>query len=131
MRIIIAGSRNFYDYNLLKEKCDIIIQSSKYGKDKDNIQIISGDAKGADTLAKKYALENNYKLITMPAKWDLYGKPAGYIRNKAMRDYAKIDPDCSMLIAFWDGKSKGTKHMIDLAKEELDKIEIIRYPIKE
>jgi hypothetical protein len=127
MRIIIAGGRDFSNYNLLKSECDRIIGSLHYSQNYIDYEVISGDAPGADTLGKRYAKEKKYRLIIMSAKWDLYGKSAGYIRNKKMRDYAKLDPDYSMLIAFWDGKSKGTKNMIDLAKEELDKIEIIKY----
>ena len=127
MRIIIAGGRDFNNYEFLKEKCNKIIESLNYNKKLSDIEIISGDAIGADTLGKKFAKEMNYRLVSMPAKWNLYGRSAGYIRNEKMRDYAKIDPDYSMLIAFWDGKSKGTKSMINLGKEELSKVEIINY----
>lgn len=114
MKVIIAGGRDFNDYNLLKSKCD------KFLKNSSNIEIVSGTANGADKLGEKYALENGYKLTKFPADWSL-GKKAGYIRNKQMAEYS----DC--LIAFWDGLSKGTSHMINLAKEMNLKVRIVKY----
>ncbi len=109
MNVIIAGSRNFDNYKLLKEKVDNIL------KDKKDITIVSGTANGADKLGEKYAFENNLSLKKFPADWEEHGKSAGYIRNEQMAKFSQI------LIAFWNGKSKGTKHMIDLAnKHSLD-----------
>lgn len=107
-KVIIAGSRQFYDYSLLKEKC-LKILSDKL-KDCD-IQIICGCARGTDTIGKQFAEEFGFKVLEYPADWEKYGKSAGYRRNKEM---AKV---ADALIAFWDGESRGTKHMIDLAKE--------------
>jgi hypothetical protein len=105
MKIIIAGGRNFTDYKKLKECCDHFLQ------DQTNIEIVSGAYyKGADKLGEDYANERGYKLTKFPADWYKYGKAAGPKRNLQMANYADT------LIAFWDGKSKGTKHMIDLAK---------------
>lgn len=103
MKVIIAGSRSFNDYSLLYNVC--YFELSIYN----NIEIVSGGARGADSLGEKFAHDNNYKLKVFPAKWDKYGKRAGYLRNREMAQYADV------LIAFWDGESKGTKHMIDLA----------------
>ena len=75
------------------------------------LEIVSGTARGVDQLGERYALERGLKLKKFPANWDKYGRKAGYLRNKEMAEYARI------LIAFWDGKSKGTKHMIDLAQK--------------
>ena len=74
-----------------------------------NITIISGMAKGTDTLAVQYAALRNYPIIKMPANWNKFGRAAGHIRNIEM---AKIANAC---ICFWDGISKGTKHMIDIS----------------
>ena len=105
MRIIIAGSRNFTNYQKLKQECDKFLQDYK------NIEIVSGaHYKGADKLGEKYAAEKTIKIIKFPANWLKYGKAAGPKRNKQMAIYA------GALIAFWDGKSKGTKNMIQLAK---------------
>jgi hypothetical protein len=105
-KVIIAGSRNFDNYNQLKTYCNHIL------KNKENIEIVCGLAKGADILGKKYAEENNYSVAEFPANWDKFGKSAGYIRNAEMVKYADA------AIIFWNGKSSGSKHMIDLAKKE-------------
>jgi len=105
MKVIIAGGRTFNDFDLLCENCDIIL--SKYT----NVEIVSGTANGADKLGEKYAKERNYSIKQFPANWGKFGKSAGYKRNEDMAKYADF------LIAFWDNKSKGTKHMIDLAKK--------------
>ena len=62
----------------------------------------------------------------MPAQWDLHGKSAGYVRNNEMLVYAK-EADYSVLVAFWDGKSKGTKDMIDISRKNLDSVEVVFY----
>lgn len=114
MKIIIAGGRSFDDYNLLSKKCDAILINQK------DIEIVSGHAKGADSLGEKYAIERNYGLKLFPADWTL-GKKAGYIRNAEMAKYGDA------LIAFWDGKSKGTANMIKLAETNGLKIRVIRF----
>ena len=106
IKVIIAGSRTFENYQLLKFKCDAILKEIK--KD-DEVQIVSGGANGADKLGERYAREKHYICKIFEADWDRDGKAAGYIRNEQMAKYADY------LIAFWDGKSKGTKHMIDIA----------------
>lgn len=113
MKIIIAGGRTFNDYDLLCKTCDYMLQNQI------DIEIVSGTANGADKLGEKYANEKGYKLIKFPADWNI-GKSAGYIRNKEMAEYADA------LIAFYNG-SKGTKHMIDLAKQYNLKIKVVMY----
>ena len=115
MKVIIAGGRNFNDYNKLRESCDNILVNQK------DVEIVSGTAAGADTLGERYAQEKGYEVKKFPAQWDLYGKSAGYKRNQQMAEYA------DGLIAFWDGKSKGTKHMIDIANKMGLKVRVIRY----
>jgi hypothetical protein len=112
MKVIIAGSRNFNDYNLLKTSCDNLLTQFT------NIEIVSGTARGADKLGERYAREKGYDIKEFPANWNL-GKSAGYIRNDEMAQYS------DMLIAFWDGTSKGTKHMIDLANKRSLKVVVI------
>lgn len=106
MRVIIAGSRNYSNYHEPKEVCD------KYLSKSTDICIISGTANGADKLGEQYAKEKGFSLKQFPADWDKHGKSAGYIRNKEMADNADA------LIAFWDGASSGTKHMINIAREK-------------
>jgi hypothetical protein len=104
IKVIIAGGRNFDDFNKLCQVCD------EFLKDQNNIEIVSGAYKGADLLGERYAAERNYPIKQFPANWRRYGKSAGLKRNTEMAAYADA------LIAFWDGESKGTKHMIQLAK---------------
>ncbi len=106
-RVIIAGSRSMSDYEYLKEIMDFIIGV----EDEWNETILSGTARGADLLGERYAKERSLKIQRYPANWHKYGKSAGIIRNKKMVQSADI------LVAFWDGKSKGTKHVIDYANE--------------
>lgn len=119
VRVIIAGSRTFNDYNkVVKAACE-------YLNPNDDITIISGAAKGADTLGELFADRNGLYLVKMPAKWDLYGKRAGYLRNEEMANYAAEGR--GILLAFWNGKSPGTKHMIQIAKEKGLEVHIILY----
>lgn len=114
-RYIIAGGRDFNDYHLMKSKLDQII------KDKENSEVVCGMANGADLLGKQWAEENDIDVIEFPANWTKYGKSAGPVRNIEMANYA------THLIAFWDGESKGTKHMIDVAKKHNLKVGVIKY----
>lgn len=109
-KVIIAGSRNFNDYEKLKSYCDFYLKDL-INTSNIELVIVSGHARGADSLGEKYAHENNYKCEVYPADWNLHGKAAGYIRNEEM---AKVS---NALIAFLDPNSenKGTKHMINSA----------------
>ena len=113
-RIIIAGGRDFNDEHLLTQSCDKIIGDSI-------CEIVSGGARGADRLGEFYAMEKNLEVKRFPADWDQFGKRAGFLRNAEMADYADT------LIAFWDGESRGTKHMIDLANQNGLVVHIIKY----
>ncbi|MBS9525908.1 DUF2493 domain-containing protein [Litoribacter alkaliphilus] len=115
MKVIIAGGRTFQDYPLLLAKCDEALKLHS------EIEIVSGTAKGTDQLGERYAKEKGYTVRKFPADWKRFGKRAGYLRNEEMAKYADA------LIAFWDGESKGTGHMIDLAKKHGLKIKIFRY----
>lgn len=114
-KVIIAGGREFNDYDLLKTKCDSILSNLE------DVIIISGDCRGTDKLGEKYAKERGYKCEKYPANWNEYGKVAGYIRNEEM---AKI---ATHLIAFWDNKSPGTKSMINLGTKYNLKKRVIIY----
>lgn len=85
------------------------------------IEIVSGCANGADKLGERYANERGYAIKRFPADWETFKKGAGHIRNEEMAKYADA------LIAFWNGKSKGTGHMIDLAKQYKLKVKIHFY----
>ncbi len=103
LKVLIAGSRDFNDYDRLKH--DMFL----FTKDLwDKIEIVSGTARGADQLGERYAKEHNIPVKRFPADWDTHGKQAGYLRNMQMAEYA------DHLICYWDGKSKGTKMMLDI-----------------
>lgn len=103
MKTIIAGSRDIADMFLLMKA----IQLSQF-----NIsEVVCGMATGMDTIGERWALYNDIPVIYFPADWNTLGKRAGYVRNKEMAKYGEG------LIAIWNGVSKGTKHMIDLAVE--------------
>jgi len=142
MRVIIAGGREFDNYDLLVENAvGIIARLAGQNTEKkftstgfeyvvpvDKIyEIVSGCAKGADQLGEKFAKEFKFILKQFPADWDKFGKSAGYKRNEQMALYAKEDANLGVLIAFWDGSSKGTKHMIDLANKNGLKVYVINY----
>jgi hypothetical protein len=114
-KVIVAGGRDFFDYDLMKRKLDVILSK------KDNVVIVSGTAKGADSLGERYAREHNLVISYFPALWHIYGSKAGFYRNEEMAEYAEA------CICFWDGKSTGTKHMIDTAEDRELLTRVIRY----
>ena len=117
-KVIIAGGRDFDDYDLLKEKGDYLLSlKSKTHK----IVIVSGHARGADTMGERYAQERGFACELHPADWKKHGKAAGPIRNAEMAEVSNA------LIAFWDGESRGTKSMIDLAKKKGLTVSVINY----
>ena len=126
-RIIIAGSRDFDDWDLLRLKVNYYTFLMEPG----SIEIVSGGQKtwlkderrwvGADYFGEQYAKENGIPVRPFPADWDKYGDAAGPIRNKEMAPYA------THLIAFWNGKSKGTKNMIEEATKAGLKVKVVRY----
>jgi len=115
VKVIIAGSRGFSDFQLLYAKCEEILANST------EVEIVSGTAKGADKMGEHYASIRGFVVKQFPADWDAHGKSAGYLRNKDMAEYS------DMLISFWDGESKGTQHMINLAKERNLIVHVIKY----
>lgn len=115
-RIVVCGSRDFNDYEIAKEFIKECLNNEKIvGK----IIILSGGARGADTIGERYALENGFETERYPAEWKSYGKKAGPIRNKKMAEA------CDIVICFWDGQSRGTKSMISCA-EKLQKTVYIK-----
>ena len=111
MRTIIAGSRGCNDYDLVKHA----IENSNFNP----TVVISGTARGVDQLGERWAKENKIAIERFPAQWDKYGKSAGYKRNTEMA--LKADA----LIAIWIKGSRGTKHMIEIAKRFNLKIHLV------
>ena len=114
-KVIVCGSRSFNDYGLLKSRLDRILSL------KSDVEIVSGKARGADCLGEKYASKHDLPLTQFPALWDKYGRSAGFRRNHSMADYSDA------CVAFWDGKSRGTAHMIDLCREKGLPVRVIRF----
>lgn len=125
LRVIIAGSRSFNDYTLLKK--EVIKALQLHNATRDNIIIISGGARGADILGERFANEFNIRITKFIPDWNGLGKRAGYVRNEEMAKYAVENDAKGILIAFWDGISKGTNHMINLAKKHGLEIHIISF----
>ena len=98
MKVIVAGSRNIQaPYHVAQA-----IYSSPFSVS----EIVSGGARGVDTLGEHWAYEHARPVTKFVPDWDKFGKGAGFRRNDQMAEYADA------LIAVWDGKSKGTEHMI-------------------
>lgn len=104
--MIIAGARDFDNYDYLRRQCRAFL--SRHGKER-RVVIVSGHADGADLLGEKFAIENGLPLEIYPADWEKNWRSVGFRRNELMGDIADA------LIAFWDGNSHGTKHMIEYA----------------
>lgn len=111
MRYGVVGSRLFGDYELV---CRVLDQHYIS-------QIISGGAKGADSLGERYAIERCIPFLVYLPEWDKYGKKAGFIRNKL------IVQSSDVIIAFWDGVSVGTGHTITHARKLNKKTIIINF----
>jgi hypothetical protein len=104
--IAIVGSRNFLDYAKFVSIIDKLLKTFNVAT------IVSGGAKGVDSLARKYANDNQINLIELLTDWHAHGKSAGFIRNIDIVDKADL------VFAIWDGKSKGTKHSIDISNKQ-------------
>lgn len=113
MKVIIAGGRKFNNYALMCQEIEKM--------NLDITEVVCGGAKGADLLGQKWAEEHGIAVKFMPAEWEIYGRAAGMMRNELMGDYADY------LIAFWDGKSKGTLHMINYMEQIGKHGAVIRY----
>jgi hypothetical protein len=115
-KIIIAGGRDFRDRDRMVREIGVFDQWRG-----GNAEIVSGGAHGADKMGEWLAETWGFDLTVMDAEWSIYGKGAGFMRNTQMAGYADV------LIAFWDGKSKGTKHMIDTALTAGLEVHVYRY----
>lgn len=117
-RVIVAGGRHYEDYGTTREVLDYYLHEKLKTH---AVIVISGGARGADALGERYAEERGLACERFPADWDAYGKSAGYRRNVQMAEVADV------LVAFWNGSSRGTKHMIDIAGERGLPTRVVRY----
>lgn len=115
MKVIIAGGRDFTNFNTVRDA----IEASGF----EITEVVSGMAKGVDTLGEVYALGKNIPVVGFPADWSKNGRAAGPMRNKEMAEYADA------LIAVWDGVSKGTANMIMQARR--NGLDVFIYLVKE
>lgn len=112
----VVGTRTFGHYDMLKNKLD------EYREKYEIVNIVSGGATGADALAAKYCLgELGKNPIVFKPNWGKYGPAAGPIRNKLIVENSDI------VVAFWDGKSRGTLSSINLAKNAGKEVEVVNY----
>ena len=118
-RVVVCGGTDFNDRTLCFETLSELLSEKR------EIEIISGHARGADALGEEYAHEHSIELTLFPADWSRYGRAAGPIRNSQMIEYAQEAN--ALVVAFWNGKSPGTKNTIDLAKRSGIEIYVIRY----
>lgn len=102
MKVIVAGSRDVTDYETVRQA----IARSGFPV----TCVISGAARGVDQLGERWAQDHALPLLRLPAEWTTYGRSAGFRRNEAMAGVADA------LIAIWDGRSPGTRHMIETAR---------------
>ena len=115
MKIAVGGSRDFCGYEILKDALNDVIQQL----DGREIILLSGHCRGTDQLVERYAEEMAIPIDLHPAQWEKYGKAAGIKRNYEMVDLA------DRIIAFWNGKSKGTKSLIDYARKTGKPVNVI------
>ena len=113
MRILVCGSRDYANPNKVHEIL------SRYADQ--NPVIIQGEAKGADACGKLAAQVLGLKCESYPADWARHGRAAGPIRNKLM-----LDTGIDLVLAFWDGKSNGTRNMMSLARKADVEVKVYR-----
>lgn len=117
-KLIVAGGRDFVDYQRAHA---LLFALAEEAGDQRHISIVSGMARGADMVGYQIAKAENVQCYEFPADWDRHGKRAGYLRNEQMAQFS------DGLLAFWDGKSRGTKHMIEVMQKSGKPVHVERY----
>ncbi len=120
MRLAIVGGREFNDYPMLHTEV-VNFARSQGVTDSSQMTVLSGRARGADRMGEYFAQQYTVDIEYFPADWDGLGKRAGYVRNQTMSDAA------THVIAFWDGKSRGTRHMIEYSQKQGKEVRIVYY----
>lgn len=118
-RLIVAGSRSFGSAGRSRAKGIVI--SLIRSLPQSVCEVVSGTARGADSVGEDAAAYLGIPVEQFPADWDRHGKRAGLIRNEEMAEYA------DSLLAIWDGESSGTHHMIKTASRELEHVVVWNY----
>lgn len=117
IKLIVAGGRDFLD----RDRFNSAMRSFECDNEGLPDAILSGMARGADQMGVDYAMENNIQILPFPALWHRHGRSAGPIRNRQMARNA------THLLAFWDGRSRGTRDMIQVAEDMKLNVRIARY----
>lgn len=117
MNIAIVGGRDFVDYELLKNELVKFIDENEISPD----AIFSGGAKGADSLAEKFAAENGFEMVVYKPEYEKFGRDACHARNTQIVEHSDV------VFTFWDGKSKGTLDSINKAKKLEKRLFIVNY----
>lgn len=117
MKLIIAGGRDFR--HIVRAFGDL------EPFERVVTEVVSGCARGADKIGEEWAAYHRKPIKRFPADWDTHGKAAGYRRNVDMANYADA------LVAFWNGTSRGTRHMIDIARKKGLQVTIFTYDCDE
>lgn len=121
--LLVAGSRTFTDVELMNRKLSRILD--RVGVEFDNIVLVHGGARGADSIADSLARKCGWEVRVFPADWS-QGKSAGYQRNRQMHEFLAEHKNRGC-VCFWDGKSRGTTHNFKLAKEFNTPLRVIRF----
>lgn len=124
LKLIIAGGRDFNDASLMARELNKLCDNTNEGSgiySGYDISVVSGMARGADALGHVLGKHSGMIVYEFPADWDRYGKRAGFLRNEAMARFADV------LVAFWDGQSRGTSHMIETMQRLGKRTHVIRY----
>ena len=112
MRVLVCGSRGWTDYDAILRRLAQI--------EEEHATIVHGAAVGADSMADRAAKTLNLTVERHPANWATYGKRAGFIRNEQM-----LATGVTLVVAFWDGQSRGTQHTIESARRRSIPVEVI------
>ena len=118
-RVIVCGNRDFTDKAFCFSQLDTILSEYR------DLEIVSGHARGADLFAEEYASLRGVKLSVFSPDWKKYGRSAGPVRNRQMLEYAlEATP---LVVAFWNGESRGTKNMIMQAQKARVEVQIFNF----
>ena len=122
-RVLVCGGRDASIEQSIADQCIADILEDYEGTD---VEFVSGTARGGDALGENFADAYGYNVIQFKPDWKTYGRAAGPIRNQAMVDYIE-ESDNPVVIAFWDGQSKGTRSTIKYAQSKHIPVRIVRY----
>ena len=119
MKLMVCGSRSITDTDWIYRQIDACVSENHF----EDIIIIEGDAQGVDKAAGLWAEQHGYQIKKHPADWNKYGRGAGFVRNKEMVE------SCDFCLILWDGKSKGTKHDLELCQKLEKPFKLVRNDI--